>query len=191
MTLSRRRLCGDAAAFLALGATSLRAAEPALDPMPSLPTQPTPGRPGDFDFLTGEWRIDHWQRTASGAWRTNTGGATVHAILGGAGSVEDLRVPERDFRGMGLRLLDMEKRVWSDFWVDARSGVLATPGQTGSFEAGVGIFFSREEEDGKPVIYAGVWDRIADGRCRWRQGSSIDGGRSWQQTWIMDWKRVG
>lgn len=162
-----------------------------LDPIPSLPGKPTPGKPGDFDFLTGEWRIEHFQLTQNGKdWRTVQGEASVFGILNGIGSVEELRIPARDFSGMGLRLLDVKKQQWSDFWVNARSGELTSPGQTGSFENGAGIFASDYDEDGKPMKSVGVWDLITPKSCRWRQATSADGGKTWAQNWIMHWKKV-
>jgi len=190
----RRALLGAGAAATLAGfstacATPVPAAQPQFDPIPPLPGTPSPGRPGDFDFLTGEWRI-HNRSLINGAWLEYEGEATVHAILAGVGSVEELRIPARNFSGMGLRLLDVEARVWSDFWVNARSGVLATPGQTGSFEQGAGIFVSDDVDAGRPVKYVGVWDAITATSCRWRQAASHDGGATWDQNWIMTWTRV-
>ena len=171
--------------------TSVRAAAPQLDPIPPIPHQPTPGRPGDFDFLSGEWRIHHRQpKAGSEEWLEFEGEATVHGILGGVASVEELRIPARGFSGMGLRLLDRERSVWMDHWVNAKSGVIGPAGVPGSFEGGAGIFVSDDEEDGKPVKWIGVWDLIGPRSCRWRQARSRDGGRTWQQTWIMDWRRA-
>lgn len=190
----QRRLLLNAG--IALGTAALMpasaAAEPeGLDPIPPIPATPSPGRPGDFKFLDGEWRIRHrWLRNGSAEWDRFEGEATCWSILGGVGSVEELRIPAREFSGMGLRLLDLEKKVWSDFWVNAKSGELTTPGQTGSFESGTGIFYSRDTEDGKPAIYAGIWDRITANGCRWRQAASYDDGRTWAQNWIMDWTRA-
>lgn len=165
-------------------------APPSFDPMPQLPETRTPGQPGDFDFLTGEWRI-HNRSIVNGEWLEYPGEATVHAILAGVGSVEELRIPARNFSGMGLRLLDVENRVWSDHWVNARSGVVSVPGQLGSFENGAGIFVTDAEENGQPVKYAGIWDQITPTSCRWRQGASRDGGATWAQNWIMHWTRAG
>jgi hypothetical protein len=201
MKLTRRLLIGTGAAagFSLLGGVARAVAAeavrdvspPALDPIPPVPATPTSGKPGDFDFLSGEWRIRHWQpKAGSGGWIEFDGQATVHGILAGVGSVEELRIPARDFSGMGLRLLDVEKKVWSDHWVNARSGVITTPGVTGSFENGAGIFVSEDEDDGKVVRYAGVWDRITPTSCRWRQAFSRDGGKTWTQTWIMEWRRA-
>jgi hypothetical protein len=151
----------------------------------------TPGKQGDFDFLAGEWKIHH-RRLPQGAkeWDVFEGEATCWTILGGVGSVEELRIPARNFSGMGLRLLDVENRVWSDFWVNSKSGVLTAPGQTGSFENGAGIFESDEMDGDKPIKVRGVWDNITKTSCRWRQAISRDAGRTWQDNWVMEWKRV-
>ena len=110
-------------------------------PAPS-PSSRGSGRVGDFDFLAGEWKIKHrrLKTPGGGDWDEFEGEATCWTILAGVGSVEELRIPARNFSGMGLRLLDVEKRVWSDFWVNAKSGVLTAPGMPGHFIGGEGIF---------------------------------------------------
>src|ERR1700741_2820451 len=107
----RRTLLAAAGAMLvpACATGAPMSALPSFDPMPPLPATPTPGRPGDFDFLTGEWRI-HNRSIVNGAWLEYEGEATVVGILGGVCSVEELRIPSRNFSGMGLRLLDVENR---------------------------------------------------------------------------------
>jgi hypothetical protein len=199
MDMSRRAVLGTG---IAVGAAMLAGTAAALitdiapfslDPMPPLPKVPTPGKPGDFNWLTGEWRIRNRQpkpKTDSKVWIEFPGAATVHAILAGVGSVEELRIPERNFSGMGLRMLDVEKKIWSDHWVNAQSGVVTAPGVTGSFENGAGIFVSDDEQDGKPVKWVGVWDLITPKSCRWRQAVTRDAGKSWEQVWIMDWTRA-
>lgn len=193
MDFDRRTVLGSAVAGAAFLITNARAADAdALDPIPALPVALTPGKPGDFDFLHGEWRIAHRQRAAGKTeWVRFEGEATCRTILGGVVSVEELRIPARDFSGMGLRTLDVEKRVWSDYWVNAKSGVLGTEGVKGSFENGAGIFVSDDVDNGVPVKYAGIWDKIGPRACRWRQAMTRDGGKSWDQSWIMDWTRVG
>lgn len=163
----------------------------ALDPVPPVPTKPSPGKPGDFDFLAGEWRIEHLRLPQGAtAWDSFSGEATCWTILGGVGSVEELRIPARNFSGMGLRMLDVEKRQWSDFWVNGKSGVLTTPGQNGSFEQGAGLFWSEYEDAGRKMLSMGIWDQIARNACRWRQVVSGDGGKTWTANWIMQWRRA-
>jgi hypothetical protein len=160
-----------------------------FDPVPPIPKSPTPGRAGDFHFLTGEWRI-HNRSIVNGAWLEYPGEATVYEILGGIGSVEELRIPARNFSGMGLRMLAVEEKIWSDDWVNATSGVLTCPGQTGSFEGGAGIFSSSYEDNGRALLSAGIWDQITPRSCRWRQAVTADGGKTWEHNWIMQWTRV-
>ncbi|MBP6013683.1 MAG: hypothetical protein KBA31_15760 [Alphaproteobacteria bacterium] len=186
MDQDRRTVLGaaavGAAAFFAGAAPGATAGAPA---------KPTPGRPGDFNFLAGEWRIKH-RRLPPGAkeWDVFEGEATCWTILDGVGSVEELRIPSRNFSGMGLRLLDVTNRVWSDFWVNGKSGVLTTPGQTGSFENGAGIFLADDVDGDKPIKVKGVWDQITPTSCRWSQAISRDGGKTWEENWVMQWTRV-
>lgn len=148
------------------------------------------GNPGDFDFLTGEWRI-HNRFLEGENWIEFPGEASVTAILAGIASIEELRIPARDFSGMGLRLFDVERRIWSDHWVNAKSGVVGVPGQIGVFVDGVGTFTSEDGEGADRTIYRGIWDRITPTSCRWYQSWSKDGGLSWTDTWFMDWTRFG
>ena len=178
-TLPRHTMLDDA---------MLDAEPPRLDPVPAMPAAVAPGRPGDFAFLDGRWHVRHLKRRAEG-WDRFEGEARCWSILDGAGSVEELLIPARQFSGLGLRLLDRDKRVWNDHWVNAKSGVVEVPGLQGGFEAGVGLFPSTYEDQGKTMHAMGIWDRIAPGQCRWRQAYSADGGRTWQHDWVMHWRR--
>lgn len=155
------------------------------------------GKPGEFDFLAGEWKIHHRRRMTPGSedWDEFEGEATCWTILGGVGSVEELRMPARDYSGMGLRLLDVSQpdprqRLWSDFWVNSKSGVLTTPGTTGTFVDGVGSFIADEMDGDTAIKVRGVWDRITATSCRWHQAVSHDGGWTWEDNWFMDWTRA-
>ena len=148
-------------------------------------------RPGEFDFLNGHWTIANRRLKAPGDWDVFEGEATCWSILGGVASVEELRIPARDFSGMGLRTLDAANGVWLDYWMNSKTGVPASAGTPGRFVDGVGNFDASDTEDGKPVIYRGCWDQITASSCRWRQGASRDGGATWDWNWIMEWTRVG
>jgi hypothetical protein len=184
MESTRRTLLAAAGALALLPRLSFGAESPKATSRP-------PGKPGDFDFLAGEWKISH--RMLKGkVWDEFEGEATCWTVLGGIGSIEELRIPARDFSGIGIRLLDVGQKVWSDFWVNAKSGVLGAEGLKGTFDNGVGTFVAEDKEDGKPVLYRGVWDEIdrAKGRHRWHQGFSKDGGKTWSQTWVMQWRKA-
>jgi hypothetical protein len=189
MDEQRRALLGVGAAALLSQAAA--AQSQAAETFPPIPKSFAPGKPGEFDFLSGAWRILH-HRLPSGAtsWDTFEGEATCWSILGGVCSIEELRIPARNFSGMGLRLLDVEKRVWSDHWVNAKNGVVGVPGVTGGFVNGEGIFASEDKDGETPIIVLGLWDQITATSCRWRQAVSRDEGKSWAPNWIMQWTRV-
>ncbi|MGL4574660.1 MAG: hypothetical protein ACRCV9_07720 [Burkholderiaceae bacterium] len=190
--MQRRRLL-QSAAGLAVGghvAMEASAATPAPAVVPNIAPSPPPGKPGDFDFLAGNWNISHRRKKTEGEWDEFTGEATCWTILGGVGSVEELRIPARGFSGMGLRLLDVERRVWNDFWVNAKSGVLTPPGMPGYFENGAGIFTADDMDGDKPIKVRGMWDQITPKSCRWFQAVSRDGGKTWEQNWVMHWVRA-
>lgn len=186
----RRTLLKTAAAGLAVCVTGIATATRTA-------TDASYGKPGEFDFLACEWKIRHRRLKTPGSddWDEFEGEATCWTILGGVGSVEELRMPARDYSGLGLRLLDVspadpKQRLWSDFWVNAKSGVLTTPGTTGAFVDGVGTFIADEMDGDTPIKVRGVWDRITAASCRWHQAISRDGGKTWEDNWFMDWTRA-
>ena len=154
----------------------------------AVPPAPT-GKPGDFDFLSGQWKIKNRQ-LRKGEWDQFDSEATVFGILGGIASVEELRIPARNFSGMGLRLLDVERKLWADFWVNSKSGVLEPPPSWGSFVNGVGLWDVDDKDGEQPIIVRGAWDQITPTSCRWYQAVSRDNGKLWQESWIMHWTRV-
>lgn len=146
---------------------------------------------GDFDFLTGEWTIRHLRLKdgTENEWQRFDSGASVHRVLGGMGSIEELRKADGSFMGMGVRLWLPQQKKWADHWTSAGNGVI-NPAQLGEFIDGEGLFISNETIDGVKWLYRGVWDRITPNGCRWHQSSSKDGGKSWQWNWWMEWTRV-
>lgn len=180
--IQRRAMLQFAAAAAATGLLSAK--RPRVDAAKPKPT----GKPGDFDFLTGKWKIaNKWLN--EGKWEEFEGEATVYGILGGIASIEELRIPARKFSGMGLRLLDRENKLWADFFVNADSGVLVPPPAWGSFVDGVGTWDSDDMDGEKKIIVRGAWDEITKTSCRWYQAASHDDGKTWEQSWVMRWTR--
>lgn len=143
------------------------------------------GKPGDFDFLTDRWKIAN-RRLVDGKWDAFEGESTVYGLLGGVASVEELRIPARQFSGMAVRLLDLERKLWADHWIGGRAGIMDRAPGWGSFVDGVGRW---DTQDGG-VITRGVWDQITPSSCRWFQMRSSDQGQSWTENWIMHWTRA-
>lgn len=161
---------------------------------PAAPASAAAGAVGDFDFLAGRWAIRHRKRKAGGVdapWEEFEGEATCWTVLAGAGSIEELRIPARDFSGLGIRLLDPTTKLWADYWVGGKERVIGEPGLIGGFVDGVGTFAADDASGATPMKYRGVWDRITPRSHRWRSGTSSDGGKTWDDTWFMEWSRVG
>jgi len=143
---------------------------------------------GDFAFLAGEWRIAN-RMLQQGAWIEFPGESTVQSVLAGNASIEELRIPARNFSGLGIRLYDAAAGVWNDHWVNGQQRIVNPP-MSGTFENGVGTFMSDDEDNGRPIKARGVWDRITPNSCRWHQATSSDGGTTWDMSWEMHWTRV-
>lgn len=146
---------------------------------------------GDFDFLAGEWKIRHL-RLKDGTkdeWQRFDSGATVHRVLNGMGSIEELRKADGSDMGMGVRVWLPQEKKWADHWTSAGNGIVNPP-QKGEFIDGEGVFISEEEVEGVKWLYRGVWDRITPTGCRWHQSASSDDGKSWEWNWWMEWTRV-
>ena len=154
-------------------------------------------RAGDFDFLAGRWSIKNrrlkqrWVPLAQQEWETFDGDSHCWTVLGGLGSIEELRIPVGQPRGMGIRLLDRDKGLWSDYWVANGTGEIVPPPMWGAFKDGAGTFIATGERDGDIAIHSrGVWDRITSTSCRWHQAFSRDGGATWEDNWFMEWTRI-
>ncbi len=147
------------------------------------------GQPGEFDFLIGDWKIKNRRLKGPNQWDEFEGESTCWSVLNGVGSIEELRIPARNFFGMGLRLLDRETGTWSDYWIPSKNAVLSGPGQQGGFKDGVGTFISDDMDGNAPVKVKGVWDQITPQSCRWYQAISRDDGKTWEDQWIMHWTR--
>ena len=145
---------------------------------------------GDFDFLAGNWHIRH-KRLKGGTkddWQHFESSATVHRVLSGMGSIEELRKADGSDMGMAVRVWIPETEKWADHWTSASNGVVGAP-QFGSFIDGDGVFISEEEVDGIKWQYRGVWDKITSESCRWHRAASKDSGNSWEWNWWMEWTR--
>jgi hypothetical protein len=151
---------------------------------------------GDFDFLVGTWDVVNHRLvkplTGSTEWARIPATAVCHGVLfGGAANLDEITFPTEGFSGLTLRLYDPEAEQWSLNWVNSRAGRL-TPPVVGRFdEDGVGRFEGVDEFDGRPIRCRFLWSGITPTSARWEQAFSDDGGRTWEDNWVMEFSRVG
>lgn len=143
----------------------------------------------DFDFYHGRWRVRNERLRerlrGSDEWETFEATQECRPILGGIGNLDDFATDWDDgFRGMTLRLFDLQTRQWSIYWAGNRSGVLEPP-VVGRFDDGVGVFFGVDRHQDQPVRVRFLWSDITAHSAHWQQAFSTDGGGSWETNWHM------
>ncbi|HKE37291.1 MAG TPA: NIPSNAP family protein [Candidatus Baltobacteraceae bacterium] len=152
------------------------------------------GKPGDFDFLNGDWNVTHRRISerlrGSTEWVTFSGTARHDSWCDGVVSVDEIDLPALHSKGCSIRNLDVAAQRWSIHWTTSRTGNLFPPVH-GGFDGDRGEFYGLDVENGVPVLARYVWLRTPQAP-RWEQAFSIDGGRTWETNWIMEFaKRRG
>jgi hypothetical protein len=147
----------------------------------------------DFDFLFGRWKV-HNTRLAerlvgSSTWIEFDAVSECRPILGGIGNVDEMVTSWNGrYRGMSLRLFDLERKTWSIYWSSSLTGVLDPP-VTGTFADNIGTFVGRDSHAGTPVLARFVWSQITPTSARWEQAFSTNEGVDWEMNWWMQFER--
>lgn len=146
----------------------------------------------DFDFLIGSWIVTNrrLRRRLAGStdWEEFPATSVCRSVLHGTANMDEISMPAKGYAGMTLRLFDPARKEWSLYWVNSREGRLYPP-VVGRFVAGRGEFYGDDTEGGTPVRVRYIWSMITSTSARWEQAFSVDGGRSWETNWIMDFTR--
>lgn len=161
-----------------------------------MPQNPDTAAPADFDFIIGDWRVLHERLDArlagSTTWTRFEGLTSTRKILGGWGNLEDnlLHLPSGPYRAVAMRSFDAATGTWAIWWLDGRAPHALDAPVKGSFQNGVGLFYSDDHFEGRPIRVRFTWRIGPDGDPRWEQAFSADGGGSWETNWRMQFIRV-
>jgi hypothetical protein len=152
------------------------------------------GHAGDFDFLVGRWHVKNRRlmtrlRGNSSDWREFDAALEAGVHLNGQLSIDEIRFESEGFAGATMRTLDMQTKQWSIYWINSRSGKLFAP-VIGGWCGQRGEFYGIDEDDGRTVLVRFVWERLGPDSARWAQAFSIDGGRSWEDNWLMEMTKI-
>lgn len=149
----------------------------------------------DFDFLMGEWHVQHRVKRPVGTdpWLEFDSTCTNRSLMNGAANVEEhvFNRPAGVSYGVALRAYDSKTGEWAIWWVDSRAphGALDPPVK-GHFVNGVGTFYSDATVDGKPMRVRFTWSNITAKSARWEQAYSFDAEKTWETNWIMKFERT-
>ena len=148
----------------------------------------------DFDFLHGDWRVQHRVLQRRGAvcddWLEFEGSSRNRPLMGGLCNVEEADMPARASQGVSFRTFDVARRSWSIYWVSSADGLMSEPVH-GRFENGSGRFYGVCLDAGRPAKVVFLWTDITANSAQWSQAFSYDEGRTWETNWVMDFTRAG
>ena len=148
-----------------------------------------------FDFLIGEWNVHHRYLRIQGEkkeWAEAVGTCSNHQLMEGVANLDEctMNAPSGSYKAIALRAFDVKAKQWAIWWLDGRypAGPLDPP-LKGSFENGVGTFFSEYLEKEKPMRMRFIWSKITPSAAHWEQAISSDNGKTWETNWIMEFQR--
>lgn len=148
-----------------------------------------------FDFLMGDWKIRHQRLktrlAGSDEWLEFDGRVSARKILDGLGNVDEnvINLPGGPYHAISLRLFDPKTTQWSIHWVDGRKSQIDPP-VVGRFVGGRGLFFGDDFHEGRQVRVRFMWSEITPVSARWEQAFSVDGEKTWETNWVMNFSRV-
>lgn len=143
----------------------------------------------DFDYLIGKWVLKHRKLksrfTHSDEWEEFETVVEDFSILEGVGNMDIGRavIDGKPWEGRTIRLFDPKTRLWRLHWISSSVGVMDPP-VVGSFENGVGHFFTKDVFNGKKIIMMFRWDARNKEFPIWSQAFSPDNGKTWEWNWV-------
>lgn len=157
-----------------------------------MPLQLDPNAPTDFDFIIGDWRVEHTRLNAHfencADWTEFEGQSSTAKVLGGFGNLEDnmLYFPNGAFRAIAMRSYDKASGTWSIWWLDGRNPTHLDTPVAGKFSDHIGLFFADDVLNGQAIKVRFTWSAIPGTSPRREQAFSNDGGKSWETNWKME-----
>ena len=166
----------------------------------------TPAHDGghDFDFLIGNWKAHLHRRidpktglTASepgtGTWIDYYGICNDRKLLDTNANFEDFDVTDprthMRYKGQALRMYNPATHQWSIYGLDLDNGGLGLPPLVGSFTGKRGELYDQETRGGQIVLVRYVWTDLSPKAARMAQSFSHDGGKIWDDNWIVELSR--
>ena len=149
----------------------------------------------DFDFLIGRWKLKHEKLKSRlnncNEWEEFETTVEDFRILEGIGNMDvgNATFDGKPWEGRTIRLFNPKTKLWSLYWVASDVGVMDPP-VVGSFENGVGHFFTKDTFNGKKIIMMFRWDARDKDHPIWSQAFSPDNGKTWEWNWYNVKERI-
>jgi hypothetical protein len=148
-----------------------------------------------FDFWIGEWQVQNRFKQADNSWK-DEGGAKVKIfpVLDGKAVMEfwsGTAKALKETKGFSLRYFDTETQKWKLAlnWPQPNNGGYFF--LDGEFRHHRGEFFVKyKNQSGDSVINRYSFSDITPTSLRWNDGTSLDDGKTWETSWIMEFSRT-
>ncbi len=150
----------------------------------------------DFDFLEGKWSVHNRmlkeRLNNNNEWNEFESELHLRKTLNGIGNVENYYATFNDkpFEGMAVRLFNPKTKLWKIYWMDNNSGTMDENPVTGSFENGMGKFYTNDVFNNIPILVLYQWDATNPKQPKWSQAFSTDNGKTWEWNWEMTLTKI-
>ena len=139
---------------------------------------PLPPEAAQFDFWLGEW---------DAAWSDSLHGVNRITKRWDRVVVEEFDGhPGMPLEGHSVSVYDTNAKQWKQTWVDNQGGYLDF---TGGFADGKMTLSRSFQKDGKTIHQRMVWYDITPAAFHWNWERSLDGGKTWQVQWAINYTR--
>ena len=156
------------------------------------------GRPHDFDFLAGHWRVANRKlaRRFAGCteWVAFEHASRAVSMMDGQISADENVFASEGFTGVTFRSLDMTTRRWAIYWISSRDGKVQPPVH-GGWSGDRGVFVGDDLDGDRPVRVRFLWERLGPDEARWSQDFALIGpdgalAGDYEKNWVMEMRRV-
>jgi len=143
---------------------------------------------GYYDFWIGSWEVS-WQE-ADG--KTGRGTNFIEKTLDGKVIQENFRVNEGQmagFKGTSISVYNPASQTWKQAWADNQGGYFDF---TGKIDGSDRIFQTEITEIGEDTLFTQrmVFYDITEDSLKWDWESSVDGGRTWDLNWRINYRKI-
>ena len=142
-----------------------------------------------LDFWIGEWDLT-WPGGQGGTPEDTEGSGTneITRVLDDCVIQEQFRADA--FAGMSISVYNGRTGDWRQTWVDNQSGYISLSGgvRDGVMELRTESFTNPQ---GQEQINRMIWTDVTRNSLEWHWQASIDGGKTWQDRWVIAYTRRG
>ncbi len=142
--------------------------------------------PTDFDFWVGKWKLDGLSYPPGGGQPTPTHSTNhIEKILDDRVVHENFVGP--DLKGQSWTVYTPGSKLWRQTWVDNQGGYIVLTGQRKGDTVTLVTIPNPARPNGSNRM---IFTDIKADSFTWKWEGSTDGGKTWQPSWVINYKRA-